>query len=370
MSFFKKRVIVSVTNDLVTDQRVHKVCTTLSQNGYTILLVGRKMKESLPVYRDYRTKRFKLFYRKGPLFYAEYNLRLFLFLLFAKADIFLANDTDVLCANYMAAKIKRKKLVFDAHEMFPEVPEVVSRPVIKWIWTKVEDLIFPHLKYCYTVCQPIADEYNEKYGIFMQVVRNAPFSNLPVSENKNVFSTDKKVILYQGAVNLGRGIEWIIDAMPYIDNAVFYIIGEGDKSEELKERVKHKNLEDKVIFLGRIPFNELSVYTKSSDLGVCLLEKLGKNYYYSLPNRIFDFIHADVPLLATDFPEIRKVITNYKVGELVSDYRPAELAKAIQRTLEKWDKKEREEITATFEKAKKELCWENESITLLKIFSY
>ena len=356
------KIIVSVTNDLVTDQRVHKVCTTLSQNGYEVKLVGRKFRNSLPLERIYQTDRLRLFFNRSVLFYAEYNIRLFFYLLFDKTDIYLSNDTDSLPANYVASKIRRKPLIFDAHEMFPEVPEVTNRKFVKKVWTKLEDWMFPHLKYCYTVCQSIADIYNERYGIEMQVVRNVPFATLsqPVRE-KTPAEDGKKVLLYQGAVNVGRGIEWVIDAMPYLDDCIFYVIGDGDIVREVRKKTKSLGLEDRVRFIGRIPFEELASYTLQADIGIVLLENRGLNYYYALPNRIFDFIRADVPVLATDFPEIRRIVAHYGTGRLIDRYEPKFLADTVRKMLAM------EKNKAGFAAAKAELSWENESKTILEM---
>ena len=357
------KIVVSVTNDLVTDQRVHKVCTTLTEKGYEVLLVGRRFRDSKPLQRTYKTHRMRLFFNRTFFFYAEYNIRLFFYLLFVKTDIFLSNDTDSLVANYLASRLRRKQLVFDAHEMFPEVPEVTNRKLVKKFWTKLEDWIFPQLKYCYTVCQSIADIYNEKYNINMQVVRNIPFSHQQAIDNNNrpINSNGKYVLLYQGAVNIGRGIEWIIDAMPYLDEYVFYIAGDGDITNELIERTKELQVEDRVIFLGRIPFEQLPSYTACADIGVNLLENLGLNYYFSLPNRIFDYIRKNIPILASDFPEIRRIVSHYDIGTLVNQYDPKFLSSTIQEML-KNEKNEK-----GFAAANAELTWENESKTLLKI---
>lgn len=361
----KKRIVISVTNDLVTDQRVNRIATTLHRNGYEVLLVGRKLRKSYDIDRLYKTKRFKLLFRKKAFFYAEYNLRLFFFLLFVKADIFLSNDTDTLPANYLAAKLRGKELVFDAHEMFPEVPEVVGRPHVKKIWTKIEDIFFPKLKACYTVCQSIADMYNRKYGINMQVIRNIS-AYKPIDGIQKKIHATGRVLLYQGAVNVGRGIEWMIDAMPYLDNAIFYVAGDGDILESLLTYVSKRELNDRVVFLGRIPFEELNAYTISADLGVSLLENKGLNYYYSLPNRIFDFMHAKVPVIATDFPEIRNVLTEAGTGILIDNYDPQYLAQRVEEALQEWSRKpNREDI---FNKACKTFNWEQEEKKLLHIF--
>jgi glycosyltransferase involved in cell wall biosynthesis len=359
------KVTVSVTNDLDADQRMHKVCTTLMQNGYEVKLIGRELPNSKPIERPYKTERMSLLFYRTPFFYAEYNLSLFFYLLFDKTDIFLSVDTDTLLANYLASVIRKKPLVFDAHELFPEVPEVIDRKWVKKVWTKIEDFIFPHLKNAYTVCDSIAKYYNEKYEIDMQVVRNIPLKKTaPVrlsSKASPIDTQGKKVILYQGAINRGRGIEWMIDTMPYLDNFVFYVIGDGDLLKDLKEKVKKKHLTDKVIFTGRIPFEKLPDYTERADIGINLLENWGLSYYYSLPNRIFDYIREGIPILASDFPEIHKIITQYNIGMLTNNFDPQHLASIVKRMALRGKNR------TAFATANAELCWENEAPVLLRL---
>ena len=355
------KITVSVTSDLVTDQRVHKVCLSLAQQGYHVKLVGRKFRSSPTLKRDYRTARLRLFFNHSFFFYAEYNIRLFFYLLFDSADLFLSNDTDSLPANYLVSLLRRKPLVFDAHEMFPEVPEVTGRKCVKAVWTWLEDRIFPRLKNAYTVCQSIADIYNAKYSIHMQVVRNIPFAKPASHLPPPIDAQGKKVLLYQGAVNLGRGIEWIIAAMPYLDDFVFYVVGDGDKLDELKERVHHLHLSDRVIFTGRVPMEKLPAYTGCADIGINLLENIGLNYYYSLPNRIFDYMREEIPVLASDFPEVRKIVERYGIGTLIDHYDPLFLADTIKQMAVQ------EKNTAGFKAANKELSWENESVILLRM---
>ena len=335
------------------------------QNGCKVKLVGRKLSGSKPIERAYQTKRMKLLFNRSMFFYAEFNFRLFFYLLFDNTDIYLANDTDTLLANYFASVIRRKPLVFDAHEIFPEVPELTDRKAVKKVWTSIENFTFPRLKNTYTVCDSVAAFYYKRYKIDMQVVRNIPLKRI---EHKYSASTDspigaqgKKVILYQGAVNLGRGIGLMIDAMPLLDDFVFYVIGDGDLLKELQEKVTKMHLTDKVIFTGKIPFENLSAYTARADIGINLLENRGLNYYYSLPNRIFDFIREEVPVLASDFPEIRKIITKYHVGALINDFDPHSIASTVKRMAAEG------KDHSAFSVANEELSWENESQVLLKV---
>jgi len=152
------KIIISVSNNLITDQRVSKVCNSLYKNGFDILLIGRPfpLKKTLLIDRPYKTKFIPLLFNKGVLFYAEYNIRLFFILLFLKKDILLANDLDTLLPNFLVSKIQRTKLVFDSHELFSEIPEIVDKPFVKKVWLCLEAFIIPKLKNNYTVCKSIS----------------------------------------------------------------------------------------------------------------------------------------------------------------------------------------------------------------------
>ena len=146
----RKKIIVSVTNDISTDQRVHKVCQSLESMGFEVILWGRKLSFSQVLYRSYTTKRMTLLFSSGPLFYLEYNFRLFLILLFSKSHLLLSNDLDTLLANFLVSKCKGIPLVYDSHELFPEVPELQNRSFVKSIWEKLEYFLLPKLEYTYT----------------------------------------------------------------------------------------------------------------------------------------------------------------------------------------------------------------------------
>ena len=357
-----KRVIVSVTNDISTDQRVAKVCATLMQNNFEVLLIGRKLKSSIPLKRAFKTKRFNLLFNTGFLFYAEYNFRLFCYLLFTKKDILLANDLDTLLPNYLISKLQNKKIVFDSHELFPEIPELVHRPKVKKVWLTLEKHILPKLKNNYTVCNSIAEFYKNKYQSNFTTIKNLPSKK---EVKKGAFSFDtkgEKIILYQGALNVGRGIELMIETMEFLENHLLVLIGDGDIHQTLKDKVIAETLGNKVFFLGKISPKQLHKLTPLADLGLSLEEDLGLNYRFALPNKIFDYIQGEVPILVSNLPEMSKVISAYKVGEIVKNRTPEKLAKQIKEVLEK-------EYTKELKLAKTALIWEQQEEKLIAIFN-
>jgi len=366
-----KKVILSVTNDLSTEQRVDKVCKTLIRKGFDPVLVGRKKRNSLALPdRPYKTRRFKLLFERGPLFYACYNTRLFFYLLFTRADLLISNDLDTLLANYLISRIKRLALVYDTHEFYTETPELVDRPRVQAIWKRIERWIFPKLKYVYTVNASIASLYEELYGIELKVVSNVPES-MPVLSNRNRTSLglpeDKKIILLQGAgINIQRGAEEMVEAMQYIDNAVFLIVGDGDVLDSLKEMTATLKLESKVIFIPKQPLEKVWEYTVQADIGVTLDKDTNINYRYSLPNKLFDYIQAGVPILASPLVEIKTIIEKYDIGTTIDNHDPRHIADKVNEIFADPGKLALWKENLTF--ASKELCWEKEEQTLIQIY--
>jgi glycosyltransferase involved in cell wall biosynthesis len=356
-----KKIIVSVSNDLSTDQRVAKVCNTLNNAGYEILLIGRKLPNSKEVTSIYKTKRIQLFFNNGFLFYAEFNIRLFFVILFLKKDILLSNDLDTLLPNYLISIFQKKKIIYDSHELFSEIPELVHRPFVKKCWTSLENWILPKLKNTYTVCASIANYYDEKYETNFTTILNLP-TQKKLKKGSLPFSTDgKKIILYQGAINIGRGLELMIETMQYLPNYIFIIIGTGDIIHQLKKEVARKKMNDNLFFLGKISPNELHKITPLASLGISIEEDLGLNYRFALPNKIFDYMQAEVPILVSNLPEMKQIVLKHNVGEIVLERTPQKLANQIKELTGK-------DFSTELKVAKKILIWENQEKKLLKLF--
>jgi glycosyltransferase involved in cell wall biosynthesis len=340
----KQKIIVLVSNDLYTDQRVHKVCTFLFENAFEVTLLGRKLENSRKIEgRPYETKRFRLPFTKGPLFYASLNLRFFFYLLFHKCDIILANDLDTLLAASWAKKFKRNcEIVYDSHEYYTGVPELVARPKVQKIWERIEASIFPKLNKIYTVNQSIADLYEAKYGKKLHVVRNVSplLGVLKLLEPSDYsISENKKIILMQGAgINVDRGAEEAVEAMKEIENAVLVFIGDGDVVPFLKKYVAENSLEKKVLFLGKKPYMEMMQFTRMADIGLTLDKGTNINYQNSLPNKLFDYIQGGTPILATDIKEVKNIVEQYEIGEVISDLNAHNLAEKLKKMLENEEK--------------------------------
>ena len=353
-----KRIIIAVSDDLNTDQRVLRIAGSLKAMGFDVLLLGRTTPASQPLNIEFRAKRFKLLANKGMAFYMLLNWRLFSYLLFHKFDVALANDLDTLTGVSLAARLKRRSVVYDSHEYFTELPELVGRPKKRKIWLKAEQMFVPHVFAAYTVCDSLAAIYSEKYSKPFGVVRNLPY------RKENAPSTKRNVVMYQGALNVGRGIDLMIDSMQYLPDWELWIAGGGDVEADLRQRAEASDYGQRIKFLGRLSPDKLRTVTCQAKVGLSVEEDMGLNYHYALPNKLFDYIQAGVPVVVADLPEMRKVVEDYGVGEVLTERTAEVLAQTISRVMAN---------AAAYEphlqQAAEQLCWENECIRLKEIYS-
>ncbi len=370
-----KRVIFTVTNDVFTDQRVNKMAQTLKSMGFELVIAGVKRKDSPPFAPEWADiKRIPLIFHKGFLFYAEFNLKLFFYLLFAKADLLVANDLDTLLPAHLAAKIRRKPLVYDTHEYFTGSPEVAHRPLRRWLWKGLERLLFPRQKTIITVNESIAQLYEKEFGKKLNVVRNMPRYRQPDQQitRKNLgLPEDKHLILLQGSgINVDRGTEELIMAMRPehgIENALLLIIGSGNVIGQLKKQVNGENLGNRVWFLPKMPYEQLIQYTSLATIGVSLDKPDSLNYLFSLPNKLFDYIMAGTPVLVSDLPELRRIVDKYQVGMISKNHDPAHIAACIKLMLS--DPEQLSQWKTNCLDVAKELNWENEEQVIWRIYA-
>ena len=362
----QKHIFVAVTNDVSTDQRVHKISSYLVEKGFDVLVYGRILPTTFSVKRNYTIQRKKHFFNHNFLFYTEYNFRLFFKLLFYKCDYILANDLDTLPACFIASKFKKTELIYDSHELFSEGPELQGRNFVKGFWQFLERIFLPRINKSYTVSQSIANYYNKKYNANFDVIRNVPNLKREITKVDAKFPTDNKTVLYQGVLNPGRGIKPMIKALHLLKDIDLVIIGYGKVEAELREFVKNEMLENRVHFLGRIPHEELPNYTKLATIGMVLEEPLGLSFEYSLPNKLFDYMHAELPIICGNLPEIKNIVETHKVGVVVDDYTPEKIAKAVQNLID--NEALYYQIKLNQQKIKKGFCWENEQLLLDNYF--
>jgi len=360
-----KSFLVTVTNDLNQDQRMHRICKSLSEAGHIVTFLGRiKPTSSQLLNLPFSQKRVKCFFSKGFLFYLEYNIRIFFFAMKMKPDVIYSVDLDTILGGGMAARLLKSKQIHDAHEYFVEVPELEGRRFKKWIWNKIGKSIIPKCDLCYSVNQELADILSDKYRNEFYVVRSVP--NLNDKEAQERKANNPKVILYQGVLNAGRGLEEAVKAVSSLKHdVVLKIAGEGDISEELRRLVNNLKVNDKVVFLGWLSPDQLKQETLQADIGLNLLSVKSLNYKYSLANKFFDYMHAGVPSINMNFPVYKRICKEFEVGVCIEDLDQHSIQSAIITLVESPSKIEK--IKAACISAKSKYNWQNESIKMIDL---
>lgn len=361
----RKRVIALVSNHIATDQRLIKVGNTLQRNGFDFHLIGTQHRGNPSLdHIAFSTHRVPIIFKKNFLFYAELQARLFWALLkTSKSDsIILANDLDTLLPARLVAKIYNIPLVADFHEIYTEMPSLKDESFQKKVWKFLERNLVPGIQHSYTVSQSYANWFEKEYGIQPKVIKNVPNNSI---ERVEVETATQPIIIYQGAMNPSRGIDKMILAMNYIKDAQLWLVGDGPIINDLKNLAKENQLEEKVKFLGRKNPEELKKITPNASLGLSLEEDNGLSYRYALPNKIFDYIQAGVPVLGScDLPEMKAMISHYQIGEIIENNQPEHIAQKMQEVLQKGKKHYKENLLL----ARQALNWENQEQELLAIF--
>ncbi|MEO0733704.1 MAG: glycosyltransferase, partial [Bacteroidota bacterium] len=349
------RIICTVTNDLSHDQRMDRVCTSLQAAGHDVILVGRLRKNSGPLpHKSYEQYRYPVKYDAGKRFYLSYNFQLWQALRHWDYDAVCSVDLDTLWAGVRLTRGQDKKLVFDAHEWFSETPEVVNRSLVRSFWQRVGKWGAPKADLCYTVAPMLAEKLRQEYGVPFSTVRNLPLrSELPFSAP----AAAPRIILYQGMLNPGRGLETAITAMRDLPEHELWLVGSGPEEGALRRCQERTQTQDRVRFLGFRPPAELPEITRQAWLGLNLLDAVSPSYYYSLANKALDYVQAGLPSVQMDFPEYRAINERYSCYRLLPELDAGKLVGIVRELDAPRAYLGLREGCAT---AAADLCWEKE----------
>ena len=379
------RIVLAATTDLNYDQRMQRICGSLARAGYAVQLVGWQRPASVPLApQPYAQHRLRGWFQHGKLFYIEYNLRLLTYLLGQRAAVWSCADLDAALPTWLRARLGGQAFVYDAHEFFTQVPEVVTRPCVQRVWQQIEDFIVPRARLRYTVGPALARLFEKRHpGSAFAVVRNVPMAPpggvgvpalLPAAYPPGV--RPPATLLYQGALNVGRGLAQLLAALPQVP-ARLVICGEGDCSAQLRAQAAQLRLlaaseqypAGQVEFRGYVLPETLRVLTAQATVGIMLLENSGLSYYYSLANKFFDYVQAGIPQLCIDFPEYRALNAQYEVAVLVPDLAPATLVAALARLLPGGQPGPYyEQLAANCRRARTEWSWQEEEKKLVRLY--
>ena len=357
------KIICTVTNDLSHDQRMDRICTTLREAGHDVTLVGRVLLTSPELTaRPYRQHRIRCEYHSGKAFYLEYNYRLVRELRQWDYDVICSVDADTLAAGAALTRAPRHRLVFDAHEWFHMTPEVIGRPLIKGFWKGLVKSLIGRTDLRYTVAPELAGKLEEDYGRPFATVRNLPVRRV----TPYPAPPDRKIILYQGMLNPGRGLEVAIRAMDELPECELWIAGGGPERAQLQQVRDRLLRPDAVRFLGFVPPEQLPALTDRAWLGLNLLDAVSPSYFYSLANKALDYVQAGLPSVQMRFPEYRAINDEYGCYALLLRLSPkdlAELINALVRHPARYDR-----LRSGCLRAAEDLCWDKEKELLLDLW--
>ncbi|RIN90972.1 glycosyltransferase [Mammaliicoccus sciuri] len=425
-----KKVKMFVWNHFTNDARVNRECTTLADNGYDVNLIAindpknpaiSAYEEISNTFKVYRVKRYpwllqayqdhgkkfllvvagvqvviipSLFYISFTLM-AAYLLSLVVaagMIKFKKirkwfingaiitrmivkgyiqnADIYHANDLNTLPQAIVCSKLrlKPKPLIYDSHEVQSDRtgynPKTIKR-IESFMLKFVDQMIVENhtrAKYnedIYGFYPKTLYNYSEKYNI-----EEKPQINL---HKKIGINEDEKILLYQGGLQQGRGLELLIEAMDEIEEGHLLFIGGGKLTQTLKEQAEASKQADRIHFLDKVPFQELPSYTREAYLGFQVLQNICFNHYSASSNKLFEYMMAHVPVVSCDFPEIKKVVEETHTGLVVDSHNASEIANAVNQLVK--DTSLRNQLSENTKQAKEIYNWNNEKSKLLEVYN-
>jgi glycosyltransferase involved in cell wall biosynthesis len=342
-------ICMFIMNEYTNDARVSKEINSLVHAGHRVTVMALKSRKTLLLEKKNGVVimrvpvRLRYCLPKGPVFffvkYVEYVIRTVAASVRIPFDAFHAHDLETLPIGFILSRIKGRPLVYDSHELYVEYEKHGS--VQKRFWRIMENRLIHKTVYNLTINGSIAMELSGRYSIDTPVVLmncTFPSSDRGITQNRlrNRFQIPPrdKIIIYQGVVDPSRGIEVLLKAMEEVRRGVLLIMGTGAYKTVVEQRIRRSPLKNRVYFPDPVPYRELLGYTREADIGVSILQNICLNNYLSLSNKFFEYLSAGLPVVFSDFPEYRKLILENRVGLLVDERSPSDVAAALNRLIE------------------------------------
>lgn len=298
---------------------MQRIAQALHQSGWDVQLIGRLRKKSQPLRNwSFKTQRVNLLFEKGFAFYLSLNLIFFIKAMISRSKILWSVDLDTLPALRIAAFFRSKKLIWDCHEIYPFMPELYQKPFKQKIWIAIEKIFVPGLKQVLTVTHGVSQYLRQEYQVDPTIIHNYPYfrpSEVAIEEKLN-----SKTLLFQGALNEGRGLEVMILAVNKIKQEINLIIaGDGPLKSSMQALCTTLGLDLRIRFTGELNPDALKLLTDQSMIGISLLNKEHRNSWISLANKNLDYIMACVPCITVNFPEYAAINQRWPVAILLDE---------------------------------------------------
>ena len=375
------KVFMLVLNKFTHDTRVLKEATTLADAGHTVTVwaLGANKLPDQERIDGFTVKRWTSRVAKWPwrppgLMIVEQISALARRLARERADVYHAHDANALLPAFLAARSCGAKLVYDAHELWEGAR--ANSLVAKWrlrVWQQIERFLSQRADAVITVNPPIAQELNDLFDVHPIVLMNCQeYVEVPkndVLRQELDITPDQSIIIYPGLWTYGRGLEQLLQSVPYLDeNIVIVLMGQDRLNGKLQKLAQRLDIEDRVRFRPPVPPQEVPCYVASADLGVMPTQAIKRSYYFGSGNKLFHYLMGGIPAAVSDQPEKRRIVETYDVGAVFDETDPQSIAQTINELLR--DKDRYQEMCANARRAVKEdLNWDVEAKKLTALYA-
>lgn len=374
-----------VLNDMTADARVDREAAALGEQGHAVTVfalhgVGTRGTEDRVSYRVLRVASPTTASWRQPLAKLGQSRARTAALASAASDmapdIIHAHDSDTLEAAFAASGMSDAGVVYDAHELYPDMLSEFgaggSWPVQRY-WKRIENRYVPRTRAVITVSDGLAGEIASRHGVAPVVVRNVPplepkLVSQRLRKELELEADSRMLLLYQGVLIAGRGLTFLLDAVARAPEVVLVVQGFGPLEAELREHAIALGIGDRVRFMGRIAPAELHEYACSADAGVVIYEHTTLNNYLASPNKLYAYLMAGLPILASDFPGLREIVIGEGVGRVFDPSSPPEIAEELSALASEPDSR-REMSKAARSLAETRLNWDQEKCKLLDLYA-
>jgi len=373
----KTDILAGFITNFTTEHRLFREIQSLCSVGHTVMVVGFRDPEdthfTLQHWKGIDTCCLTLVRKRLPgfLFFLLFMFKLFFKTLRSNAGIYLACDLPALFPMALAARFTGARVVYDSREVFTELPEIHNHALKKLFWTLLEKSALSKITASICVCESDRQTLMHCHpSLTPVIIRNLPCLRPLVKTTllRDRFSLDSNepILLFQGTFLTSGGLEHLVPAAAHLNRGKLILIGSGPHENKILSLIQRLGLENTVLHLPPIPFSELHPWTSSASIGICPILPDGLNLENALPNKIFEYAMAGLPMVSTNLPEIRKLNDRFSFALLAEQPTPQGFADAINQLIE--DNTLRARLAANARRMAEQLCWENEEQRFLNLF--
>ncbi|MEW6506283.1 MAG: glycosyltransferase [Bacteroidota bacterium] len=359
----QKNVCIAFLGNALHDSRIVNLTNSLKDDNCSVKVIAFDWFISGKPYHNETYEIYVLKKKNSLIFYLKYAIILVRHLFRTNADIYFAEDFYTLPFVTVIAKLKKGKIYYNSRELYAFIGGLRNRPFIQSIVKIIERFFITKVDLVLTTGEMDSHFLENFYGIKNTlVIRNIPLLRFPEAtidfRKKYNLPPNSFILLYQGVLLEGRGIPLVIKALNNLPETVLIILGDGEHKKNFQKLADKYDVGNRVIFAGTIKQNELVNYTAGADLGLTLIENISVSYYHALPNKLFEYIMAGLPVLSSDLPQMKRIVEKYCVGEAVNLKDEVNIVKTIQRLVLNPDQLKKYKENCFI--AAKELNWQEE----------